>query len=261
MKAQQLKILIGTARADLKSAYEAQLDRPGKFDGVLEAYLHCRHVAGVDSRFGNQIDVLEGLEAQLDELENTVLLPKWRARRVFMRELVAAGAIRGSENVERAAAFMQLIDDRLAGDDNATTQPPDEDASLLNLLHPVIVESSWSQFRGGHLRDAVLNAFIAIGDLIRLRTGLQQDGKALAEQALSLQKPLLVLSNLETESGKNDQLGFMHILSGAFLGIRNPKAHSMQHDLDTMKAAQYLIFASLLARRFTEAVETSRDET
>ena len=47
--------------------------------------------------------------------------------------------------------------------------------------------------------------------------------------------------------------GFMQILKGAFQGVRNPKAHTLAHDLTEPTAAQYLIFASLLARRIEEA--------
>jgi hypothetical protein len=61
------------------------------------------------------------------------------------------------------------------------------------------------------------------------------------------------MSDLDSESGQNDQKGFMQIYKGAFQGIRNPKAHSLAHDLTEEKAAQYLIFASLLARRIEEA--------
>ena len=50
-----------------------------------------------------------------------------------------------------------------------------------------------------------------------------------------------------------NRMGFMQIFKGAYQGIRNPKAHSMTHDLTAMKAAQYLVFASLLARRIDEA--------
>jgi hypothetical protein len=50
----------------------------------------------------------------------------------------------------------------------------------------------------------------------------------------------------------------MQILVGTYLGIRNPKAHSLNHDLDAERAAQYLIFASLLARRIYEAKDTSK---
>jgi len=44
----------------------------------------------------------------------------------------------------------------------------------------------------------------------------------------------------------------MQIFKGAYQGIRNPKAHSMTHYQTAMKAAQYLVFASLLARRIDE---------
>lgn len=121
------------------------------------------------------------------------------------------------------------------------------------LLHPVIFAHAFQHYVDGHYRDAVLNSILAIFDLMRERTGLDLDGAALVTQVLSLDKPRLVLSEIATESGRNDQKGFMQILVGAYLGIRNPKAHSLNHDLDPEKAAQYLIFASLLARRIYEA--------
>jgi uncharacterized protein (TIGR02391 family) len=121
------------------------------------------------------------------------------------------------------------------------------------LLHPVIVESSYGQYRDGHLRSAVLDSITAICDHIRRLTGIREDGDALMGKAFSLSDPFIVLSELETESGQNDQKGFMQIFKGAFQGIRNPKAHSLAHDLNEQKAAQYLIFASLLVRRLDEA--------
>lgn len=124
-----------------------------------------------------------------------------------------------------------------------------------NLLHPVIFEHAYQQYRAGHLRDAVLNAFTAVFDLIRARTGLDMDGAKLVGQVFSVQEPRLILGEIGTESGRNDQAGFLQIYQGAYIGIRNPKAHSLHHDLTEEKAAQYLIFASLLARRAAEAHE------
>lgn len=121
------------------------------------------------------------------------------------------------------------------------------------LLHPIVYESAFHHYINGHYRDAVLNSIVAIFDLMRKRSGLDLDGAALATQALSLDKPLLILSELDSDSGRNDQKGFMQIFVGAYLGIRNPKAHSLNHDLDADKAAQYLVFASLLARRVDES--------
>lgn len=128
------------------------------------------------------------------------------------------------------------------------------------LLHPAVIESACQQYKHGHLRDAVLNSVIAVFDLIRTKTGLSDDGERLVGRALSQQDPYLVLSNLESESGINDQVGFLQIYLGAYKGIRNPKAHSLTHDLDEIKAGQYLIFSSLLARRIDEAHIVKRHE-
>lgn len=118
-----------------------------------------------------------------------------------------------------------------------------------DLLHSEIAEAALSQFIDGHFRDAVLNAVMAVFGLIRKRTELEGDGPGLVGKAFSLDDPYLVLSELETETGRNDQKGFMQILQGAYLGVRNPKAHSLELKPDKIVAAQYLVFASLLARR------------
>jgi uncharacterized protein (TIGR02391 family) len=134
------------------------------------------------------------------------------------------------------------------------------DLGFENLLHRSIVANCYQQYRNGHLRDAVLNSIVAIFDLIRTRTGLDLDGSNLVNKAFSLTDPYLVLSEIATESGQNDQKGFIQIFSGSYQGIRNPKAHTLNHDLNEAKAAQYLVFASLLARRVEESrlVKTER---
>lgn len=62
---------------------------------------------------------------------------------------------------------------------------------------------------------------------------------------------------VEAESGRNDQVGFMEIFRGVYRGVRNPKAHSLNHDLDHVKAGQYLVMLSLLMRRITGAKAVS----
>src|ERR1700687_5175437 len=112
------------------------------------------------------------------------------------------------------------------------------------LLHPIIADKALPLYSAGHLREAVANAITIVFDMIRARTGLDLDGHHLVGQAFSLQQPKLIFSTLETESGQNDQKGFIKILEGAYQGIRNPKAHSLIHDLDDRQAAEYLVFAS-----------------
>lgn len=121
------------------------------------------------------------------------------------------------------------------------------------LLHPIVMEHSYQLYRNGHLREAVLNSVTALFDFIRARTESQEDGDKLIGQVFSLERPLIILSELDTESGQNDQKGFMQIFKGTYQGIRNPKAHSLAHDLTPQKAAQYLVLSSLLIRRVEEA--------
>lgn len=121
------------------------------------------------------------------------------------------------------------------------------------MLHPLIAKCSLQLYTDGHYRESVINSIVAIFDLIRERTGLAQDGAALAGEAFSLDRARLIFSEIVSESGKSDQKGFMQIIQGMYLGIRNPKSHSLDHDLDKEKTAQYLIFSSLIARRVTEA--------
>lgn len=126
-------------------------------------------------------------------------------------------------------------------------------SNIVDLLHPKIVQSSYSHFKNGHYRDSVFNAFLAVFDLIRARTKIDKDGAELIGEAFSLSNPKLIFSSLKTESGRNEQKGFIQILQGAYLGIRNPKAHSLESDLNELKTTQYLMLASLLARRVEEA--------
>lgn len=133
---------------------------------------------------------------------------------------------------------------------NRTALP---DYGFESLLHPVIRRSSFAQFRSGQLRDAVLNSIVGLCDHIRKRTGKKQDGAKLINDVFGGEAPVLIFSELETESGRNDQGGFHKIFLGACEGVRNPKAHSLDHDLTPTKAAQYLVFASLLARRVDES--------
>ncbi len=127
------------------------------------------------------------------------------------------------------------------------------DFSIIDLLHSRIVVSAYAQFRSGLYRDAVLNSVIAVFDYLRERSGLESDGAKLAAEALSVENPRIVLSSLENESGRNEQKGFLQIFQGYYLGVRNPKAHSLAIKPTKKIAAQYLVFSSLLCRRIEQA--------
>lgn len=70
---------------------------------------------------------------------------------------------------------------------------------------------------------------------------------------MSPRAPVLVLSELDTESDRNDQSSFIDIYKGFYRGVRNPKAYSLFHDLDANKCGQHLVLASILMRRVVDA--------
>ncbi len=125
--------------------------------------------------------------------------------------------------------------------------------AYLNHLHPFIVKGCSQLFIDGHYTQAVEEAAKAVSQYIRNKTGLTTDGATLAENAFSINKPILAFSDLSDENKKNEQLGFMEILKGFAKGVRNPLAHTHGKQEEARKAFEYLVFASLLCRRIDDA--------
>lgn len=127
-------------------------------------------------------------------------------------------------------------------------------AGLENLLHPVIQQVSMKHYNNGDFRNSVVDAITSLFDKIRERTDLKTDGPILCDSVFPIDKALLIFSEIDSESGRNDQIGHMEILKGFYRGGRNAHSHSLIHNLDAIKAAQYLVLASLLMRRLIDAV-------
>jgi uncharacterized protein (TIGR02391 family) len=168
----------------------------------------------------------------------------------------AGQALGAGKAYEVLGLFLPQLEDAL--DDYFLHQPSgDIGYIVLDLLHPRVTAAAYAHFRAGRFRDAVLNSVIAVFDFLRERTNIDADGFDLVSRALSVDRPRLVLSTLATESGRNEQKGFIQILQGYYLGIRNPKAHSLAIDTDQFSAAQYLVLSSLLCRKIEEAKEAN----
>lgn len=172
-------------------------------------------------------------------------------------------SIRPDENILKYGSFSEVIRQQqewhLNRPPHTPAVPTSRHISQVNtasfdiILHSEIKKHALHQFTNGHLREAVLNSVIAVFDMIRNKTKSSEDGDRLIGKVFSLENPYLILSEIETETGKNDQKGFMQIFKGVYQGVRNPKAHSLTHDLTEEKAAQYLVLSSLLARRVEDA--------
>jgi uncharacterized protein (TIGR02391 family) len=120
-------------------------------------------------------------------------------------------------------------------------------------LHPKIQEHCANRYYNAQYSDAILAAYKVVLNEIKDVANIHDlDGKALVEKALSISNPIIRLNNLETQSEKDEQLGFMMLFSGAAVGIRNPKAHDLVEQKDKLKTLRYLSFASLLLERLDE---------
>jgi len=119
-------------------------------------------------------------------------------------------------------------------------------------LHPKIIAVSKRLFQDGHYPQAIFEAFKAVDNFVKKRTGLSIYGKDLMGKVFNVDNPIIKLNELRTKSNRSEQEGFMYLFMGAMEGIRNPKAHDEVAELDPYKTLEYLGFASLLMRRADE---------
>ncbi|KYN82632.1 hypothetical protein ATY37_20595 [Vibrio cidicii] len=126
-----------------------------------------------------------------------------------------------------------------------------------SLIHPRIKALAKPRFDAGFRGDAVEAVFKEVNDAVKLifvaETGRESDGAGLMNTAFSPQNPVIKLSDLETETDRNIQQGYMQIMAGAMIGIRNPKAHSNLNP-DANKALHLISLASLLMCKVDERI-------
>lgn len=120
-------------------------------------------------------------------------------------------------------------------------------------LHSAIAQSSRDTYQTGHYREAVLNASIALVNLVKQKSGqYSQDGSGLMSNVFSANKPVLAFNELKDQTDKDEQEGLMHLFMGAVLALRNPRAHSLFDDSPEL-ALDYIAFLSMLAKRLDTA--------
>ena len=123
------------------------------------------------------------------------------------------------------------------------------------LLHPSVTGVAKDRFDSGHYADAVEAALkalnVATKKLYSAKVGKELDGVSLMRQAFRVDNPVIVLDDLETETGKSIQQGYMDLFAGAIAGIRNPKAHD-NIVINEERAIHHLFVTSLLFHKLDE---------
>ncbi len=131
-----------------------------------------------------------------------------------------------------------------------------ESPDLWWVLHPIVGRLAEVRLVDGHNADAVEAVLKEVNKrvkgYVKAKTGREIDGAGLMSYAFSLNAPVIILSDLDTRSGRDIQQGYMQIFAGAMTGIRNPKAHE-NLEIDRRRALHHLFLASLLMWKLDDA--------
>ena len=98
----------------------------------------------------------------------------------------------------------------------------------------------------------------AVKTKVRSRLNNELDGQRLMQRVFAPDNPvLLVESDLETQTNKDTQQGYMMMFSGAMSAIRNPKAHENM-TINKDDAMRKLYFASMLMYKLENSIVVKR---
>lgn len=129
-----------------------------------------------------------------------------------------------------------------------TRSPVLRDARLA-ALHPEIVKVAEQLFQDGHRAAAVFEAAKAVNNRVKAMSGLPTDGAGMMGDAFNDKKPPLVVADLRTQTGKDEQSGYRFLFMGSQQAIRNPAAHEPFGQMDDDEAFELLGLASHLMRK------------
>ena len=93
-----------------------------------------------------------------------------------------------------------------------------------------LYEKIENEYESGNYSSAIKTAILYISEEIKERTELDLDGDKLVSKAFSLENPLIKINTLETQTDKDEQLGFMLMFQGMYKAIRNPRNHNLTID-------------------------------
>lgn len=102
---------------------------------------------------------------------------------------------------------------------------------LKALVSTDVWEAIRDNYERGSYTTAISNLIQYINEVVQEKSGLEDvDNTSLMEQAFFKKPPLLQINKGQTRTEKDIQVGVGHLLKGACLAIRNPRAHQRQND-------------------------------
>jgi uncharacterized protein (TIGR02391 family) len=126
--------------------------------------------------------------------------------------------------------------------------------------HPDVLRFCNEELLADNYFHAVLEAVKSVGEKIREKTGLVDDGGTLIDRALAGSPPMLAINSLTNDSEVSEQKGFANLVRGTFGMFRNPTAHAARITWDMSKedAEDLFSIVSLIHRRLDKATMPPR---
>lgn len=134
------------------------------------------------------------------------------------------------------------------------TERPDP-RTLFNIypMHERIRQVSRSLFEQGEFSASVFEATKVLESVVREKTGLENTGRSLMQEAMNVREPRIKFNRLETRSERDEQEGLKLIAEGIIAAYRNPKGHEPKDtswgDISPYDALDQLISISHIMKR------------
>lgn len=119
-------------------------------------------------------------------------------------------------------------------------------------IDPELWKTIQTQYEKQNFTDAIKDAIYYLSNLIRERTGLENDGVSLIGQAFGGNSPKLKVNQMQTESEINIQKGVEQILRGIYQAIRNPRSHEKYTD-SKHDAESIIVFINYMIKVIIQA--------
>lgn len=125
-------------------------------------------------------------------------------------------------------------------------------------VHSEVVKYCRAELLQDNYFHAVFEATKGLAQRIRDLSGIEADGTTLVDKVFTIDRPVLAINSLRTETEKSEHKGFASLLKGCFAAVRNPLAHEPKILWEGEDdAADYLTLISLLHRKLDECVPTT----
>jgi uncharacterized protein (TIGR02391 family) len=152
---------------------------------------------------------------------------------------LAKGRLASAAAIQQNARNLALIP--------PTEKKPVEKSLYYDLVRDEDLKSTTEKlFFDGHYASAVEEAYKCLNNIVKKKSGSTADGANLMRSVFSPKNPTLKLSDLKSQSKKDQQQGYMDILAGVMMGIRNPRAHTHQYKDGLKSTLEMLAWANHL---------------